>query len=100
MVVRRFCFAACRGFDMKRSQAVVFLLLLAASGAYGATIKIVIKGGHFTPGTVTIHAGDEVIWINDDDRDVTVDASVGSFGSPTLKASRSYRHVFKEKGAV
>ncbi len=86
---------------MKRFHVILsFALLLAATSAYAATVKITIKGGRFAPGTVTIHPGDEVIWTNDDDRDVTVDAEDGSFSSPTLKAGRSYHHVFKEKGAV
>ena len=86
---------------MKRSQFIFALLfMLIATSVYAATVKITIKGGRFAPGTVTIHPGDEVVWINDDDRDATVDAEDGSFSSPTLKAGRSYRHVFKEKGAV
>ncbi len=83
-----------------RQMFFALVLLLTAAGAQAATVKIAIKGGRFTPAAVTIHPGDEVVWTNEDDRDVTVDAEDGSFSSPTLKAGRWYRHTFKDEGPV
>ena len=60
--------------------------------------QISIKNIAFKPATVTIKAGQSVVWTNNDDRDHTVEADDGSFKSGKLGAGETYAHAFPKKG--
>lgn len=76
------------------------LIVLATCGALaaGKTVTVSIKGGKFTPATVTIKPGDTVVWVNGDDRDHTVTAADGSFNSGNIEKGGSYSFTFKKAG--
>jgi plastocyanin len=52
----------------------------------------------FTPGTLTIHAGDTITWTNDGPSDHTATANDGSFNTGTLKKGQSASHTFTKAG--
>ncbi|MEM6561712.1 MAG: cupredoxin domain-containing protein [Planctomycetota bacterium] len=79
---------------MRRSSALILSLALATCIA--ATVSV--KELKFTPGTVSIRAGQSVTWKNNDSRDYTVTAANGSFDSGTLKPGKSYTHTFSSTG--
>jgi len=75
-----------------------------ASGANGAapasgTNAIVhIKDFKFAPTPLTVHAGDTVTFLNDDDEAHTVTATDKSFDSEGLDGAGSWRHAFAKAG--
>ena len=76
--------------------------LLAGQSANADTVKVGMKGGVFTPATVTINVGDKVVWLNDDeDTHHRV-----NFDDPSLKSSEDMRTgkehavVFDKPGEV
>ena len=60
--------------------------------------QVSIKNIAFKPTTVTIKAGQSVVWTNNDDRDHTVEADDGSFKSGKLGTGETYAHAFPKKG--
>jgi len=74
--------------------------LLGAPAAAAETVKVGMKNGVFTPAAVTIHVGDRVVWINDDEegrhRVDFDDPSVGASGD--LKSGKEYAFVFSKAG--
>lgn len=62
------------------------------------THEITIKSSRFSPASLTIKAGDTVIWTNEDDKDHTVNADDKSFKSDNLSLDESYEFVFKKTG--
>ena len=52
----------------------------------------------FAPGDVTVAVGGTVRWANDDDRDHTVSATDGSFGSSVLGTGDGFDHTFDAAG--
>lgn len=57
-----------------------------------------IKAFAFHPGSVTIHAGQTVQFLNNDDEPHTVSASDGSFESGGLETNESYSRTFDTAG--
>ncbi|MEM8873406.1 MAG: cupredoxin domain-containing protein [Planctomycetota bacterium] len=79
---------------MRRIPALILTAALAVCVA--ATVSV--KELKFTPGTVSIKAGESVTWKNNDTRDYTVTSTSGAFDSGPLKPGKSYTHTFTTSG--
>jgi len=79
-----------------------FFLLQAggATGALGAsgTHTIVIAGMKFVPETLTVKAGDTVIWVNKDFFPHTATAQDRSFDSGDIATDKSWKYVATKTG--
>src|SRR5262245_11803166 len=64
------------------------------------TKKVTIDNFTFSPAKLTISAGTEVTWLNQDDvpHTVTSTAKPKAFDSGTLDTDQKFSHVFKEPG--
>jgi plastocyanin len=71
---------------------------LAASPARAAEHAVQIADSAFAPGTLTITAGDSVIWTNADDRPHTVTSVDGAFDSGNVDEGASFSFTFTEPG--
>ena len=78
--------------------AALCLLLACGASAAGKGATVSIKGGKFAPATVTIKAGETVVWVNGDDRDHTVRGADGSFDSDNIEKGGRYSFTFKRAG--
>jgi plastocyanin len=73
--------------------------LLAATPAPAATATTVhIKNFQYVPQNVTIHAGDKITFVNDDDEAHTVSATDKTFDSGGLDTNQKWQYVFKTPG--
>ena len=62
------------------------------------THSVTIDATSFKPETLTIKAGDTVVWINKDFIPHTASSREAGFDSGTLLAGESWRHTFKSRG--
>ncbi len=76
----------------------VALLAVAASPAHAATKTVQITKTGFTPASVTINAGDTIVWRNADSTNHQVVADNGTFASPILRPNRSFSFRFDASG--
>lgn len=67
---------------------------LLGAGGQGSTVTVTIKKMTFTPGSVVVHPGDTVVWVNEDDRDHTVQSSDLTMDSGPISPGGKYSHVF------
>src|SRR5687768_17507891 len=78
-------------------------LLEAASGAgvlsASGTHTIVIADMKFVPETLTVKAGDTVVWVNRDFFPHTATAQDRSFDSRDIATNKSWKYVAAKKGA-
>jgi plastocyanin len=72
-------------------------MLLTLAAAF-AIVTVHLENDAFAPPSVTIHAGDTVRWINDDDDAHTVTATDGSFDSKGLDTHQTWEHTFAKPG--
>jgi plastocyanin len=80
---------------------LVALFALCAIGAEKAKrVDVTIKAMQFIPASITVHAGDTVVWINNDDRDHSVIATDGSFKSGNISSGEKYEHQFTAAGTI
>jgi plastocyanin len=70
----------------------------AAGAAKSATHTVVIDGVHFEPETLTVKAGDTVVWVNKDPFPHTVTSQAGQFDSREIAAGQSWRYTTKKTG--
>ena len=64
-----------------------------------AAWQVSIDNFKFTPEVITVHPGQEVVWVNRDDVPHTVTAAKKSFvGSGALDTDEKFSHVFKAAG--
>jgi plastocyanin len=89
----------------KQGMKSIALALLAAMALIGATpqpasqpITVHIKNFQYTPQNLTVHQGDTVTFVNDDDEAHTVTATGKAFDSGGLDTNQSWQHAFKTKG--
>jgi len=75
---------------------VAALTVAAATGAATTTVQITKNG--FTPGSVTVAAGDTVTWHNADTKTHQVVADNGAFASPALAAGASWSYTAGKSG--
>jgi plastocyanin len=78
---------------LRVAPAIVALgLLLFGSGpALAAVRTVAIDGTKFDPETVTVKAGDTVVWINKDPFPHTVTSQAGGFDSKEIVAGKSWQ---------
>jgi plastocyanin len=63
------------------------------------TDNIAISGFAFSPTSLTIHAGDTVVWTNQDYASHTIVSDDGtSFTSPSVAQGQTYSHTFTTPG--
>ena len=75
---------------------IAALLCATVVGAATTTIQITKNG--FTPGSVTVSAGDTVTWHNADTHTHQVVADNGAFSSPALAAGASWSYTASKSG--
>ena len=63
-----------------------------------AIATVHIKDFKYNPPALTIHQGDRVTFVNDDDEAHTVTASNKSFDSEGLDTNGTWQHVFTKSG--
>jgi plastocyanin len=82
---------------------------LAVSGAHAraaqsgppplrAILTVHVKDFKYNPTPATIHVGDRVTFVNDDDEAHTVTANDKSFDSEGLDSGSTWQHVFTKPG--
>lgn len=78
---------------------LILSMFVASSGTVASAAPAVqIQNDSFAPATLTIAAGQSVIFTNKDDDAHTVTATDGSFGSKGLDTGAVWRHVFAKPG--
>jgi plastocyanin len=91
---------------MARSLLLTALALLLCGAGAGASQKarkpathtVTIDATTFSPASLTIAAGDSVVWVNKDVIPHTAtSASAGTFDSGTIASGKSWKHAFKAK---
>lgn len=70
----------------------------AAGASTGSATEVKIDNFAFTPGAVTVKAGTQVTWINNDDIPHTVDSTQGKFKSAALDTGDKFQFRFTEPG--
>ena len=87
------------------SCALVLAALFTSAGqaARGVPAKprthtVIIEGTRFEPETLTVKAGDTVVWVNKDLFPHSATASNATFNSAVIAAGASWRYVAKKKG--
>ncbi len=87
-------------FQTGLRPALLALTLTTGAGtavpASGATVHI--KDFAFAPTPLTVHAGERVTFVNDDDEAHTVTATDKSFDSEGLDGAGAWQHVFAKAG--
>lgn len=91
----------------RRPASVLALALVAAvlalthlGAASAATVGVTVADNTFTPGSVTVTAGDTVVWTDSGARPHTVTADDGSFDSGTLSTGATFSRTFDTPGTI
>jgi plastocyanin len=94
--------------DMNRLFAGLQVALLAVTLTAGANAAVApllpavatihIKDFKYRPSALTVHVGDRVTFINEDDEAHTVTADDKSFDSEGLDTAGTWQHVFMKPG--
>jgi len=79
--------------------AAAILATAALGNAATSATAVHIKDDAYNPATLTVHAGDIVLFVNDDDDAHTVTARDGSFDSKGLDTHQSWQHTFTKPGS-
>jgi plastocyanin len=85
-------------FISSSSLAMFLFVASAASPVHAADSIIVIKKFMFNPMDVTVPAGTNVIWENDDGEPHTVVSLTGDFRSQALDEKDKFAHQFAAPG--
>ena len=80
--------------------AAALAALLAAAPSPKTTYLVHIKDDAFNPPSVTVKAGDDVTFVNDDDDAHTATADDGSWDSEGLNQGQKWSHTFAKAGKV
>jgi plastocyanin len=70
----------------------------AAGAAKRATHTVVIDGTRFQPESLTIKAGDSVVWVNKDPFPHTATSEAGAFDSSGIQTGQSWKLTPRAKG--
>jgi plastocyanin len=102
--------ATSRALARAASRAVIagLLLLLVCGGSLGAlqrarkpaTHTVTIDATRFQPESLTIKAGDTVLWVNKDVIPHTATSQERGFDSGTIASGASWKRTFTKKGDV
>jgi plastocyanin len=91
--------AAARTFVAAVSIWCISLLCpLQAAHAAPTTHTVVIEGMKFVPETITVKAGDTIVWVNKDFFPHTATAQDRSFDSLDIATGKKWQHVAKKPG--
>jgi plastocyanin len=63
-----------------------------------ATHTIAIQTLEYEPKTITVKAGDSLVWVNKDPFPHTATSKAGKFDSRAIEAGKSWKHTPKTKG--
>jgi plastocyanin len=63
-----------------------------------ATHTITIESLEYAPKTITVKAGDSVVWVNKDPFPHTATSKAGKFDSRAIDAGKSWKHTPRTKG--
>lgn len=78
---------------------VCAVVCLASAGPVAAARYVVaIEQMRFDPPSVTVHAGDSVVWVNKDLVAHTVTADAKAFDSGSIAPGASWRYVASKRG--
>jgi plastocyanin len=80
-----------RAFRVAPAIVALSLLLFGSGPALAAVRTVAIDGTRFDPETVTVKAGDTVVWINKDPFPHTVTSQAGGFDSKEIAAGKSWQ---------
>jgi len=72
--------------------------LAIAGPAAAATHSIAMDGTRFVPETITVHAGDTVVWTNKDPFPHTATSRAAGFDSGNVAPDKSWRYVARTAG--
>jgi len=78
--------------------AIALLGSVAPSGGSHSGAEVRIANYHFTPDSVTIHAGEAVHWTNGDHIKHTITFEGAEEGSPFVPEGATYSHRFDKPG--
>ena len=62
------------------------------------THTVIIEGTSFQPASLTVAAGDSVVWLNKDFFPHTATSTQGQFDSKEIESGESWKYVAKQKG--
>jgi plastocyanin len=89
----------------RASSAVVLAMLFASIGRAAAVVPararthtVIIEGTRFQPESLTVRAGDRIVWVNKDLFPHTATASNSTFNSEVIAAGASWKYITKKKG--
>ena len=63
-----------------------------------ATHTVTIDASRFSPATLTVKAGDTIVWANKDILAHTATAANNAFDSKVIQPGKSWRYVARKKG--
>lgn len=98
------------GFQINKLHSTVIFLALTFSFVFytgkgwAEEHKVGMEGWEFHPATLTINAGDKVLWINDDDTTHDIAFEDDSSGMPTIekperiRAGKQFSFTFNKPG--
>ena len=85
--------------------AMAFIAAACRAEAFGegaigkpATHTVTIDGAQFSPASLTVRAGDTIVWVNKDILAHTATSASGGFDSKTIQPDKSWKYVAKKKG--
>lgn len=91
-----------RGLALGAVALGVFLVSTGPGAAVGApkpaTHTIAIDGTRFQPETLTIKAGDSVVWVNNDPFPHTATSKAGDFDSSSIQPGKTWRFKSRARG--
>ena len=85
-----------RRYQSQLIAAAMAIMCTAAEGA--APNSIEVKDFMFMPTTLTVNAGENVVWVNKDDEPHTVVSDTGMFRSSAMDTDESFSFKFDKPG--
>ncbi|WP_446901227.1 cupredoxin domain-containing protein [Burkholderia sp. YIM B11467] len=83
---------------MRCARAAWVCALVASSCVFAESHVVVVEQMRFTPATLTVRRGDEVVWINRDLFPHTASADARAFDSGSIAPQASWHYIAHERG--